>query len=149
MILLDTNAIIYYLHRTEPYASRVKQTLMSKEDLAITLRIADEVLFTLIRLEAWRTHGIRKLNVLRDYIRKHGLKEFYNAINDFEEFVDKLGVQVLEDKGDLIELVETMIQFGLLPGDALIAATARHYNIESILTFDEDLRKIPWLKPLP
>ncbi len=47
MILLDTNAIIYYLHRTEPYASRVKQTLMSKEDLAITLRIADEVLFTL------------------------------------------------------------------------------------------------------
>ena len=87
--------------------------------------------------------------MLRDYIRKHGLKEFYNAINDFEEFVDKLGVQVLEDKGDLIELVETMIQFGLLPGDALIAATARHYNIESILTFDEDLRKIPWLKPLP
>ena len=146
MILLDTNAIVYYLHRVEPYASRVKQVMASRDDLVVTLRIIDEIIFTLIRLEAWRRHGIRRLNELRDYIRKHGLKEFYDAINDVEELVDKLGIQVLEDKGDFIELLDVMRRFDLLPGDALIAVTAKHYNIESILTFDEDFKRIPWLK---
>ncbi|GBF09938.1 twitching motility protein PilT [Aeropyrum pernix] len=93
-MLLDTNAIVYYLHRVEPYASRVKQIIMSREDLVVTLRIIDEVVFTLIRLEAWRRYGIRRLNELRDYIRKHGLKEFYDAIDDVEELVNKLGIQV-------------------------------------------------------
>jgi len=146
VILLDTNAIVYYLHRVEPYASRVKQVMASRDDLVVTLRIIDEIIFTLIRLEAWRRHGIRRLNELRDYIRKHGLKEFYDAINDVEELVDKLGIQVLEDKGDFIELLDVMRRFDLLPGDALIAVTAKHYNIESILTFDEDFKRIPWLK---
>jgi len=146
VILLDTNAIVYYLHRVEPYASRVKQVMASRDDLVVTLRIIDEVVFTLIRLEAWRRHGIRRLNELRDYIRKYGLKEFYGAINDVEELVDKLEIHVLEDKGDFIELLDVMRRFGLLPGDALIAITAKHYNIESILTFDEDFKRIPWLK---
>ena len=39
MILLDTSAIVYYLHSVEPYASKVKQVLMGREDLAATLRI--------------------------------------------------------------------------------------------------------------
>jgi predicted nucleic acid-binding protein len=145
VILLDTNAIVYYLHRTEPYASRVKQITVNREDLVVTLRIIDEVVFTLIRLEAWRRHGIKRLNELRDYIRKHGLKEFYDAINDVEELVDKLGVHVLEDRGDLTELLNTMKKFNLLTGDALIAITAKRYNIENILTFDEDFKRIPWL----
>jgi len=106
----------------------VKQIIVSREDLVVTLKIIDEVVFTLIRLEAWRRHGIRRLNELRDYIRKHGLKEFYDAINDVEELVDKLGIQVLEDKGDFIELLDVMRRFDLLPGDALIAVTAKHYN---------------------
>jgi len=61
VILLDTNAVVYYLHRVEPYASKVKEILVEREDLAVTLRIVDEVVFTLIRLEAWRKLGVRKL----------------------------------------------------------------------------------------
>ena len=146
MILLDTNALVYYLHRVEPYASKVKLVLAEKEDLAVTLRIIDEIVFTLIRLEAWRRLGIRKLDQLREHIRKHGLKEFYDVINDVKELINKLGIIVLEDKGDLTELLETMRKYGLLPGDALIAVTARHYGIGTILTFDEDFRRMPWLE---
>ena len=50
MILLDSNAIVYYLHRVEPYASRVRQVLLEREDHVVTLRIVDEVIFTLVRL---------------------------------------------------------------------------------------------------
>ncbi len=66
MILLDTNAIVYYLHRIEPYASKVKQILIERKDLVVTLRIVDEIVFTLIRLEALRRLGIKKLDQLRE-----------------------------------------------------------------------------------
>jgi len=70
VILLDTNAIVYYLHSVEPYASKIKQIIVSIEDLAVTLRIIDEVVFTLVRLEGWRRYGIKRLNELKEYIRK-------------------------------------------------------------------------------
>ncbi len=149
MILLDTNAIVYYLHRVEPYASKVKQILVEREDFAATLRIVDEVTFTLIRLEAWKKLGVRKLSQLRDYIREHGLDVFEDAINDVEELIDRLGILVLEDKGSLQELLETVKNYDLLPGDALIAITAKHYGIGAILTFDEDFKRVPWLKVIP
>ena len=122
MILLDSNAIVYYLHRVKPYASKVKQVLIERKDLAITLRIVDEIIFTLIRLEAWRR--LRKLDELRDYVRRHGLEMFSDAINDVEELIDKLEILVLEDKGNIKELVETIRRYNLLPGDTLIAITA-------------------------
>ena len=149
MILLDSNAVVYYLHHVEPYASKVKQVLIESKDLAVTLRIVDEIIFTLIRLEAWRRLGLRKLDELRDYIRMYGLEVFSDAINDVEELIDKLGILVLEDKGSIKELVETVRKYSLLPGDALIAITAKHYGIGTILTFDEDFKRVPWLKVIP
>ena len=149
MILLDTNAIVYYLHRVEPYASKVKQVLTEREDFAVTLRIIDEVIFTLIRLDALRRLGIKRLDQLREYIRKHDIKEFVDAINDVEALIEELGIIVLDDKGSLRELLEVMRSYNLLPGDALIAITARHYGIDTILTFDEDFKRIPWLKVIP
>jgi len=149
VILLDTNAIVYYLHRVEPYASRVKQVLAEREDFAVTLRIIDEIIFTLIRLEALRRHGIRRLDQLRSYIRRHGIGEFSDALRDVEELVEELGILVLEDKGGLQELLETMARYSLLPGDALIAITAQRYGINEILSFDEDFKRVPWLRVLP
>jgi len=149
VILVDTNAIVYYLHRVEPYASKTKQMLLEKEDLAITLRIVDEAIFTLIRLDALRNLEIKRLDQLRDYIRKHGIERFADAINDIEELIEELGILVLEDKGNLRELLETMKNYSLLPGDALIAITAKHYDIDTILTFDQDFKRVPWLKAIP
>ncbi len=148
-MLLDTNAIVYYLHRVEPYASKVKQILIERKDLAVTLRVIDEVIFTLIRLDALRRLNIRRLDQLREYIRNHGVKEFINAMNDVEELIEELGIIVLEDKGSLGELLEIMRSYSLLPGDALIAITARHYGIDTILTFDEDFKRVPWLRVVP
>ena len=149
MILLDSNAIVYYLHRVEPYASKVKQILVEEKDFAVSLRIIDEVVFTLIRLDALRRLNIRRLDQLREYVRKYGIKEFASAINDVEELIEELGIVVLEDKGSLRELLQVMINYNLLPGDALIAVTAKHYGISTILTFDEDFKRVPWLKVIP
>jgi len=90
VILLDTNAIVYYLHRVEPYASKVKRILVERKDLAVTLRVIDEVIFTLIRLDALRRLSIRRLDQLQEYIRRHGIKEFVDAINDVEALVEEV-----------------------------------------------------------
>ena len=148
-MLLDANAIVYYLHGIEPYASKVKQVLMNRKDLAVTLRIVDEVVFTLIRLEAWKRYGIKKLSDLRSYVKRYGLKEFRDVISDVKEMIEELEIQVLEDKGELAELLSVMLSHGLLPGDALIAVTAKHYGISEILTFDEDFKRVPWLRVVP
>ena len=70
-------------------------------------------------------------------------------MNDVEELIEELGIIVLEDRGSLGELLEIMKKYNLFPGDALIAITARHYGIDTILTFDEDFKRIPWLKVIP
>jgi hypothetical protein len=37
-------------------------------------------------------------------------------------------------------------QYGLLPNDALIAATCKHYGIKRIVTLDEDFNRIDFLE---
>ncbi len=43
-------------------------------------------------------------------------------------------------------VVELIGKFGLLPNDALIAATCKHYGIKKIATFDEDFRRVDFLE---
>jgi predicted nucleic acid-binding protein len=42
-----------------------------------------------------------------------------------------------------------MMEYKLLPGDAIIALTCGHYGIGTILTFDEDFKRVPWIKVIP
>lgn len=44
---------------------------------------------------------------------------------------------------------DTMRQHGLLLNDAIIVATCKHYNIDTVITFDEYFKRIPWLKVIP
>ena len=53
MILFDANVIVYYLHRVGLHVFRVKQVIVNREGLVVTLSVVYEVVFTLIRLEVW------------------------------------------------------------------------------------------------
>lgn len=149
MILLDTNFIVYYLHKVEPYATKIKGILLREADLAISLRVLDEILFTSIRMEAWRKLDIRKLNELREHIRKQGLSRFNKTIRSVVEFIRSLDIAVLEDRGSIDEIVEIIQKYSLLLGDALIAVTCKHHGITTIATFDEDFKRIEWLEVIP
>ncbi|MEM1608634.1 MAG: PIN domain-containing protein, partial [Ignisphaera sp.] len=56
---------------------------------------------------------------------------------------------VLQDVATTEEIHEIMLKYKLLPGDAIIALTCKRYGIDTILTFDEDFKRIPWLKIIP
>ena len=46
-------------------------------------------------------------------------------------------------------LMEYMVEYKLLPNDALIAATCRVHDVRAIATFDDDFRRVPWLRLFP
>ncbi len=48
-----------------------------------------------------------------------------------------------------IEIFRFMEEYGLMPADALIAITCKHYEINTIATLDEDFKRVPWLRVIP
>ncbi len=147
-MFLDTNVIVYYLHDVRPY-SEIIENLVTGENLYTSIKVIDEVIYTLTRMKAWRDLGIKRIEELREYIRRHCYKSFEKEIDMVYELIRQLGITVLEDKASLQELVDVIKRFNLLPADGIIALTCKHYGIDTILTFDEDFKRIPWLRVLP
>ncbi|MCE4601536.1 MAG: PIN domain-containing protein [Desulfurococcales archaeon] len=149
MLFLDTNAIIYYLHDVKPYSQAVEDMVSSEDELYTSIRVIDEAVFTIVRTKAWLELGIRRIEKLREYIKTHGYKFFEAELNELTTLLKDAKVTVLEDKAKPQELIDTARKHRLLPADALIALTCKHYGIERILTFDEDFKRVPWLTILP
>ncbi len=59
MLFLDTNAILYYLHDVKPYSQIVEDTTSGEDELYTSIRVLDEVIFTIVRTKAWIKLGIR------------------------------------------------------------------------------------------
>jgi len=47
------------------------------------------------------------------------------------------------------ELIDAIVEYGLMPSDSIIALTCRQHGIEVIATLDEDFKRVPWLKVIP
>ncbi|MCD6488296.1 MAG: PIN domain-containing protein [Desulfurococcales archaeon] len=56
---------------------------------------------------------------------------------------------MLKDYSIPREPLDTITKYNLPPSDAIIALTCRYYGIDTILTFDEDFKRVPWLKVIP
>ena len=65
-----------------------------------------------------------------------------SPILDLFEILHTLPIDKIEEK----EIAEIINKYGLLPNDALIAATCRHYGIKKIATFDDDFNRVNFLE---
>lgn len=148
MIVVDTNVFVQYLLEGER-ADEAEKLMASYSDLAVTTGIVNEVEFVIIRRLARTRLGIRKLSKLKEYIRAKGLDFAIDVLEEFTRMLLELNIAILKDYAEPRELLETMRRYRLTPSDAIIALTCRHYGIETILTFDEDFRRVPWLKVIP
>ena len=45
--------------------------------------------------------------------------------------------------------LDLMKRYGLLPNDAVIAATRKYYDIDVIASFDKGFKRVQWLKVIP
>ena len=58
----------------------------------------------------------------------------------------KFDILILENRCDIENFRNITEKFKLLPNDALIVATCKHYGIKKIATFDEDFRRVDFLE---
>ncbi|MET1159894.1 MAG: PIN domain-containing protein [Thermoprotei archaeon] len=148
MKVVDTNIFVQYLFDGER-ADEAERLLASYPDLAVTVGIIDEVEFVIIRHLAKEKLGIRKLSKLKEHIRTKGLDFASDMLEKYTNMLLEFDIAVLRDYAEPKELLEAMRKYQLTPSDAIIALTCKHYGLDTIITFDEDFKRIPWLKVIP
>lgn len=92
-------------------------------------------------------HGVKRAYSARKWIKKHGYPE--EVINAVKELIKRLNIRLIPSIYTEQELYEALTEFRLMPSDAIIALTCIHHGINTIITFDENFKRIPRLKVIP
>jgi predicted nucleic acid-binding protein len=148
MKFVDANMFYYYMFKSK-YTERAATLLKQYHDLATSVGVLDEVIFVVMRRLAEKRLGIRRIDRLRSYIKSNGIGFALAELERFIKLVEALDIVVLQDYADPRELLKVVAKYNLPPSDAVIALTCKHYAIDTILTFDEDFKRVPWLKTIP
>ncbi len=149
MIYVDANAIVYLLHDVRPKSDLVIDVLSESDQAYTSLRTIEETSYILIRIYLSKQYGVKSIHRIREIINQQGLAFIKDELEAMQGLLSEYNIIVLQDRAEVSEIHDTMIEYNLLPGDAIIALTCRHYGIDTILTFDEDFKRIPWLKVIP
>ncbi len=145
-VVVDTNVLVNFILKTElteKAKETVKQAITEYSPLIFT-NILEETTFILIR-EEMVYRGIKKFYEQRDFIRDMGYGDLF-VYSKFFSFLREFNIPVLENRCSIDEFSEVMESYNLLPNDALIAATCKHYGIKKIATFDEDFERVDFLE---
>lgn len=149
VIFLDSSAILRYFIG-DP---RAKDILEDPSRLAINSIVFSEVAFNLLKLLYIEKYGQYKFYDMKSKLslHDHNVLRGYSLLQSFlDELQRENRLVYLPITFEIIrEASRIAVQYGLLPNDALIAATCKQYGINTIATFDEDFERIPWLKVIP
>uniref|UniRef100_A0A7C3UBI2 Ribonuclease VapC n=1 Tax=Geoglobus ahangari TaxID=113653 RepID=A0A7C3UBI2_9EURY len=145
VILLDTNVFYNFLFETE-LTDKAAGILEMDEEFCTTFTVLNELVYIISRKLAERKYGIRSYYDFRSLIASEGYNFCSQEIKSLMRLFEDLKIDVLNDYQDLDEVCTIMRTYKLLPNDALIAATCKHYGIKKIATFDEDFKRIDFLE---
>jgi predicted nucleic acid-binding protein len=109
--------------------------------------VVNETLFVIARTKAFNKLGIKTPRAFRKHIAEQGYSFCEDEFKDFYDLLELLEFHLFQDHFDKDEVMRIITQFKILPTDAVIAATCRHYGIQKIATFDGDLLSKPWNYP--
>ena len=149
MIYIDSNALIYLLHNAKPKSDIIIKTLVEHDELYTSLRTVEEASYILIRVNASKLYGAKGVYDVRRIVISHGLDFVKRELDALRDLLEENKIVVLQDVADIKEIHNAMAKHKLLPGDAIIALTCKHYGIDTILTFDKDFKRVPWLRVVP
>ena len=149
MICLDTNVIYHFLFKTELTSTSekiIREAII--EGMAIPMIVYNELLYIVGAKIARIKYGVKGKYSFRRHIAKHGFPE--EAIEKVNGFIRDFKVTIIRDYQDPDELVKTIKIYRLAPNDAQIVLTCKHNrSIETLATFDEDFKRVSWLKVIP
>ncbi len=142
-IFLDTSFLVSLIIKTDK-TDKAREFFHIADNLITSLAVYEETFYVGLRLLADKRLNIKSPFSLREHIRKNG----YNFASDFIASLDEVlsKIQFVSDTNDLSVIKDIAIRYRLLPNDALIAATCKHYGIKKIATFDEDFKRVDFLE---
>ena len=149
MIYVDSNALVYLLHDIKPKSDLVVDILSKSDEVYTSLRTLEETSYIIVRVHLSKHYRARGIYQVRELISKYGLEHVKDELATLRRLLYDYNIITLQDRAAIDEIHETMIKYRLLPGDAIIALTCKHYGIDTILTFDKDFKRVPWLKVIP
>jgi len=146
--VIDTNVFVNFFLKTDltERAKDMIKLVLTDYSPVIFTNILEETTFILIR-EELAHKGILKFYDQRDFIEKNGYVSLF-VYKKFFEFLKKFSILILENKCNVDDFQSIMEKYNLLPNDALIAATCKHYGIKKIATFDGDFKRVEFLEVL-
>ncbi len=141
-VFIDSNVVIRYFAGDTVAKSLLEPIIYGDVQGYINNIVFSETLFVVIKLLTGRKAYELKKN-------PEIVKNIFNKTRDHIQFLQQY-FDELEINEEIKQLASEIIRnHGLLPNDSLIAATCKHYGISTIATFDEDFRRVPWLKVIP
>ena len=118
--------------------------------LLTSVNVIEEVTYVLTKERAKDLKGVDRHYDLLNYLRENPnfvseiSEEVISDITDVLNFYD-ISVLPPANYSTMFEIVKS---YGLLPNDALIVATCKHYGIKKIATFDEDFKRVNFIEVL-
>ncbi len=124
-LFLDPNFVISLIVETE-FTERARNIVEKhiEDDLVTSVTVVEETLYVLRRITGRSNEEIAEKVV---------------------EFIRGLEIEVLRTL-PVEDFFDVFRKYDLLPNDALIAATCRHYGIGKIATFDKDFKRVDFLE---
>ncbi len=147
MIFVDTNILYHIIHKT-PRTDEVLAILEENTgNYIIDTVVHNEIVYasTIHYLE--HKYGVKGAYSARKWIKKHGYPR--EVIDAIRELIKRLNIRVVPSIYTEEEFYKALMEFRLLPSDAIIALTCKHHGIDIILTFDKDFKRISWLNVIP
>jgi len=133
-VFIDSNVFLDFLKGKE----RAKTLLEDYLDLegCINDIVFSEVLFVYIKAETGKkSYELKKQPELVKSVELNDILELLGRYRMLE-----VGEAVKSEAEGIIK------EYGLLPNDALIAATCKHYDIKKIATFNPDFKRVNFLE---
>ncbi len=141
-VFIDSSIFIKFFVEGKNYFERI-----SKSILITSYNVIEEVAYILLKFRAMNEIKEEKHYKAVEFLRKNPekLKEFMKEIEtDLKRLLENYGITLVYPRFD--EFFEISKTYGLLPNDALIAATCKYYGISKIATFDEDFERVDFLE---
>ena len=143
VVFLDTAFVLSLILETEETDIVKKYFVETTDSLVISSSVYEEAFYVGVKLLAEERLNIKGKYDLKNYIKKKG----YGFANDFLDRLHKLFalVTLIDDTKNVKSVRDVAEKYKLLPNDALIAATCKHYDIKNIATFDSDFDSVDFL----
>ena len=140
VVLVDSNVIVSFLIQSEK-TEEAKEILEAVDEPVTLLSVLEEAVYVGLSL-IYNCRGFK----LREKVRRGLNDSAILFVSSLRPFINEFGVKLIQPPNDPNLFFDAIIAYRLLPNDALIAATCKHYGIRKIATFDEDFKRVEFLE---